>query len=485
MPVTSEPSACTSMTASPMESHDPADLPSELKIPLPTSSGSDQDGAVRNDEPNQRQDTSSVQKDNIQVDREDPTVEPEEDNHGETENAGVENPIDSDSATLEELAHLVQMEAFAKGRAVSTRKDLQKQRLSCGLDKRLSGTLSIAYGDMIDQYKTDDQAGFAGLYEACEQLKATCVVPNEDPLNHGMDKGDEYGPLSDVEGRTGIRRLPLHDQENILRFISSIRTEADFLADRISQLSSAELTALTSSYHPPGIDFSILQNHSHGKSQAFSRDSQMMKLSRRMDNINWFHNQDPFFALLHSVFDSSAKVGSSEYSRRIAIWSATCARTMVDGFNGSRPSSDEFVIASIDAFVDCREWALKPRVQVYIMDLLSKGAFLLDGRLRSSATFKEPEETQNAKIAVAEVDYFDKALFDLFDLLTVDGIERAVPQSALDFTRAILRRIEDPKLRLRAQQFIVIRWYFATFVSSVLTYPEVSHYSQRIGSVKC
>lgn len=90
--------------------------------------------------------------------------------------------------------------------------------------------------------------------------------------------------------------------------------------------------------------------------------------------------------------------------------------------------------------------------------------------------FTEPIEMHNAKAAIAEADFFESALTGLLELLTSDGSLQAVPESALVFSHAVLRKIEDPKLRLRAKRYIVCSWYFATFISSVLVYPEVSPY---------
>ena len=456
-----------------MDPPGPDDLPIELKIPLPTSSaGSDEDEEGRRDAAASAQASSQLHEGVIRTTPRNSIAEGREHILRRDEEPGQSpNPP---SMSLRELAQLAGLEAYQKRQTFSVHARLKRLRMSCGLDKRLISTFAIAYGDMIDQYKTDDQAGFAGLYEACEQLKSSCNAASRTLMDTGSDTEEARVLPNERDGRGSIETLPLEDRENIVTFLTRIRTEPDFLSERISHLPSAGLTALTSSYHPAGIDFSILQNHSHGKSQFFSKDSQMMKLSRRMDNIHWFHNQDPFFTLLYGVFDPSATPGSHEYWRRTDIWSAACAKTMVEGFNGSRPGSDELAIASLDAFANFQEWPLKPNLEVYLMSILVKGAFLVEPPASQPINFKEPMETHNAKAAIAETDFFEDALSDLFNLLTADDVQYAVPTSALTFAHAVLRRIEDPKLRLRAQHFIVIRWYFATFISSIANYPEVS-----------
>ena len=475
IPVTSDASAFTSVTASPMEGHDPEELPIELKIPLPPSN----DGSDEEMDTKPTVYTRALDPISVSVVRED--THPEErgvipkgplaDAKGGPPPADV--PVPS-PISLEELAHLVELERYQRSRTLSIQTDMDRLSLSCGLDRRLISTFSVAYGNLIDQYKTDDQAGFAGLYEACEQLKASCQTAGAAicPANPNTEQ-NALRP-EDLERRSCVLMLPPEDQGVILGFLNRIRTEPNFLSDRISSMSPSERTALTSSYHPAGIDFSVLPNHSHGKTQFYSRDSQMMKLSRRMDNLHRFHNQDPLFALLYGVFDSSSRPGSSEHSRRTDIWSTTCARNFTEGFMEGKPGSDELVIAALDAFANFQDWSLKPMIETYLMKILAGGSFFLDLQSSPAMTSNDPIEMHTAKAAIAEADFFDKALIDLFGLLTTGPRNQAVPETALIFIHAILRKIEDQKHRLRAKRFILCRWYFATFISSIVVYPEVS-----------
>ena len=458
-----------------MEAQGPEDLPIELKIPLPPSLG-DSDEEVDNEA---RAQTGGLDPTSAPLHNEDghpghTDVIPEEplaDPIGRSPPAEAHLPS---PISLEELARLVELERCQRSRTSSIEADLDNLSLSCGLDRRLISTLSIAYGNLIDQYKTDDQAGFGGLYEACEQLRASCDTARATFSPADLDPQKNALSRVDLESRSSFQMLPIDDQRIIMAFLTRIRTEPDFLSDRISSMSPSELTALTSSYHPAGIDFSVLPNHSHGKTQFYSRDSQMMKLSRRMDNLQRFHNQDPLFALLYGVFDSSSRPGSPEHFRRTDIWSTICARNFTEGFNNEgKPGSDELAIAALDAFANFQDWGMKPKIETYLMKTLAEGSFLLDPDGQAT-TFNDPIELHNARAAIAEAGFFDKALTDLLGLLTTEPRNQAVPETALAFVHAILCKIEDRRLRLWAKHFIVCRWYFATFISSIVVYPEVS-----------
>lgn len=474
MPVTSDASAFTSVTASPIEVQDSEELPIELKIPLPLSNvDSDEEADTENKVQAGALDPKHAPADREEGHPEDMDLIPE---GPLADTKGGSSPAEAPAPpliSLEELAHLAEQDRYQKSRTLSIEADMDRLSLSCGLDRRLISTFSVAYGNLIDQYKTDDQAGFAGLYEACEQLKISCDTTGATINPPDLDIQMDALRPEDSERWSCVQMLPSDDQEVIIAFLTRIRTEPTFLSDRISGMFPSELTALTSSYHPAGIDFSVLPNHSHGKTQFYSKDSQMMKLSRRMDNLHRFHNQDPLFALLYGVFDSSSKPGSSEHFRRTDIWSTICARNFIEGFAEAKPGSDELVIATLDAFANFQDWSMKPKIETYLMKILAEGSFLLDPEASQAMTSNDPIELQNAKAAVAEADFFDQALTDLFGVLTTEPQHQAVPETALIFVHAILRKIEDRKLRLRAKHFLVCRWYFATFISSVVVYPEV------------
>ena len=469
----------TSLTASPIEPHDSKNLPVEVNIPLaPPTSGFDQ-GLSPRGIISQDHDPHIAQpaKENAEITGPPDTVQ-EDINLDTPSNGRNEEEPETTSISLGELRGLVQQDQYEKRRAICLGADAERLALSNGLSRRLKDTTSIAYGNMIDQYKGDDQAGFTGLFEAAERLMSHCKSMDRDnAAKDGLDvAGSHSDPISADDARSPLYELPLEDQDSVLFFLNKVRTDLDYLADLVSSLPSPELTALTSCYHPAGVELSVLPNHSHGRTQAYSRDSQMMKLSRRMDSIDRFHNQDPYYTLLYGVFDSSSPLGSMEYSRKTEVWARTCAKIMTEGKVGS----EEFAIATIDSFVDTNKWAMKPDMELYLLNVLAEGCFLLDppsGPSLESSDFMEPDRAGHA-IAVAE--FFDKHTRKLLSMLTVGSNVEAIPAGVLNFIHAILHEIKDGQMKELAKKFIVSRWYFASFLSSILVYPEASYFETRL-----
>ena len=480
LPFPSDASTFTSVTASPMDPHDPDRGSMEFESQSHISKSMSENHL--NAKSVAQQDTQKPEMD-ICCTEENEDHNPHRKIPSDTEIRAYDSftklsepwppPPRSLPLGLDELAQLVIESRYQSRRALTASLLAKNLALAQGLNKRLSKTLWIAYGNLIDQYKIDDQAGFGGLYEASDRLTSLChQAQNRSSRDANQEEPKSEKTSIQAYGTPWIQNMRTDEKESVLAFLTKIRTEEGYLAERFCSLTPTQLTALTASYHPAGIDLSILANHSYGATSVYSQDSQMMKLSRRMDNIQRFHVQDPFFILMYSIFDISAEAGSYEYSRRNAVWSSACASVI----QNSKTRSDEFIIAATDAFRGFEDWKMKSQLEAYLMDLLDKGSFLLES---PAATPLETDRSQseNAEHAAQEAGFFDNALKDLFSLLASDLKNHFLPRPVLDFIRSTLQKIADRGLQLKAKIFFVTRWYFASLLSSILVYPEVSCFS--------
>lgn len=470
LPVPPETPTTSARTAhcSPLSPIGP-ELPMELRIPLPPSKTSSEDG-----------------RDDFGADdylRSFGSIEAEESLHEGSSyilgQVSKDEGIDHDrklgnayvrDVSLDELAQLVELERYEGQQSISLQNNLHRLYLSTGLKRRLSRIASLTYRRMVGLYKAVDQAGFVGIHQAYENLSTEChaakFVPQVGSWNH---RGENLAARLWVAPTTSwIQQLPLTVSEDILRFLVNIRTNDGFLSGCISGMSYTELTALTSSYQPVALVGSVLQNHSHVKPRVDGYGSRGGNLIPGLDALRTFHKNDPYHLLLYGVFDDSAEPRSQEYRLRSDTWSTTCARVLMDGKRGS----DEFAITTLDAFAGLQSWTQVPQLEAFLMETLSQGAFLLDPP--QPTDFKQPVEIRNAQAVIAASHFFDKALKRLFQLLVDEPLEAAVPQSALDFAHATLRKIMDPRVRLKAKTFIVSKWYFQCLLSNILVYPEVS-----------
>ena len=454
------------------------DLPIELRIPLPASStcsGDEQDhsGLVETD-PHMAEGAAVINE--VQESQEVPiqlTETPQDGNLDKdiSGTPGVELP----AISLDELAQLIRLERYKSGHAVSVQNSLSRAVLSCGLNRRLIRSMALAYAFMVDKFKAEDQASFAGFFGACEHLVEGC-----DKLGRSTPTGPRFwhddSTYVDPQGgppSSWLQDLAPTQQGDILNFITKLRTDPNFLPDRISILSSAELNALSYPYQSTAPVESVLVNQSRGKARDHDKTRRQGMDSSSLDALREFHHKDPMFALLYDIFDDSSQPGSSEYLRRIDIWSTTCARTTTLGKRGS----DEFLTVTLNSFASLQEWPLKHKLELFLIRILQEGAFLLDSSTNELMDFIQPLEIRKANAAIAGSNFFDKALKDLFTLLTEGSARDSIPGSVLDFARIFLNKIKDPRIRLRAKNFIAAKWYFSSFLSNILVHPEVSPFS--------
>lgn len=448
------------------------EVPIELQIPLPTSRSCSDDGR---DDQNKTETDDTVERPKpldveTGLEREALPELPEIPNEKPTgEDTLEKNSRGGPPASLDALARLVELERFEALRWVSGWNNLNQLSSIFGLDRRLLRISSLAYRNMMDCFKMNDQAGFAASYQAYETLSLEChtsrVPEVHDPPESIAKAATEAW---ECPQNSWLGKMPSDVQQDILGFLVNLRTEPDFFAERISSLSASELTALTSSYQRVAFADSVFQNRSQSKVRSFGKDSRSGSIASGPDTSHGLHICDPYHVLLYCVFDDSSKPQSDEYRLRSEAWSTACARVLSEGRRGS----DELALTTLDAFARLQKSTFKPRLELFLMKLLHDGAFLLDSP--QAADFTQPVEMHNAQAAVAISRFFDQALEELFQLLLDEPSRPGIPKNALDFARAILTKINDLRTRLKAKAFIVSRWFFQSFLSNIIVYPEVN-----------
>ena len=453
---------------------DTMDVPIELRIPLPASStcsGDEEDyqgqGETDHQQPENAPAAHEVQRAHDMSGHSGRELQDGTVSKGLSEATTAGLP----AISLDELAQLIRLERYQFRHTLSSQNYLSRLMLSCGLSRRLIRTTAAAYVDMLNQFKVDNQAGFAALLGACEQLFEGCdrtrlCIP-ADVGFRGEDSSTTHVHGSPI---SWLQDLPQAQQDDILGFVSKIRTDPNFLPDRISSLSSAELVALSSPYQFASVVDSVLQNQSYGNVRGYDKARRLGPNSSALESLRGFHHKDVLFALFYDVFDDSSSPGSSEYIRRIDVWSATCTRITALGKRGS----DEFLNFVLDSFAGLQEWPLRPKLELFLLRILQEGAFLLESSTDQPMDFKQPIEIRKAKAAIAGSNFFDQALKDLFKMLTEVPARDSIPGGVLDFSRSFLDKIKDPRIRQRAKNIIAVKWYFSSFLSNVLVYPEVS-----------
>lgn len=454
----------TSVTVSPMDPPRSPDIPIELKIPLPLSStcSEDGDGATRAEELQQEGQSDSEKGPHEEA-------RPVSPNTMVNGLGGVEAhtpPANTPSVSLDDLARLVERDFHAGRSAESVQTNLEELFLSSALARRLLHSSSLAYRSMVDRFRNNDHGGFAASYKACEDLVDECVRQEHLRQAHVPCIGDNGLGLEalDSQPQPWIQKLSAAHQDDILLFLSKIRTDRNFLSDCISRLPLSEITALTSSHQFSRSSDSVFQNPLGSQIRNDEKDLRGGLATPAVVALQEFHKNDSLFALLQGVFDGSSK---HERLLRADVLSTACARILAEGKHGS----EDLLMTMLEAFSSFQDWKLKPKMEMYLMKLLNNGAFLVDPP--QPTDFKQPVEIRKAQAVIAGSNFFDNSLRELYQLLADDQCQIGVPEDALEFSHALLSKIQDPRIRLRTKTLIATRWYFSSFISNVIVYPEV------------
>jgi len=369
------------------------------------------------------------------------------------------------STSLAELSHLLHLRADQKKRLLQLQNRLRKGLVSVALFARLKNCNDLALRSLVDSFRSDDKKGFASLHNAVQDVRRSC----EETWRHAeLDLGMSPKEVHETRVATGqdptfMHQLPTWIQEELLGFLSKIRTHPDFLASRIASLSSSELASLTIFHQALDTVDSVMPGQPRGRQLGHRSNRNSAFLPTPVERLLSFQRHDPLSALLHTCF------AASEDLQRLRIWSATCARVITEGKSGS----EQLVCSVFNAWAAMTEWPFKTNLELYLLQMLQESAPLIEAVSEPQSGAKGPTDLRNTKDAIALEDFFDMAVRRLFKILDDEKFGSPIPPGVFKLGQAILDKVQDPKKQRAAETFIVSRWFFSTFLSNAIICPEV------------
>lgn len=392
---------------------------------------------------------------------------------------------DSDTTTLEELAHLVRLSKYQERKRANTRIRLQRSLISAALSARLTRCSEIAHRNLVDCFRTEDKKTFASLYNAIHDVRKSCdelrrftlLEPEMGSLNASAFQSSEdlAGVNTTVADPGSPRSLSpfLNDisasaREVFLNFLVQIRTNPDFLAARLCSMSTAELTALTSFHQGLEPIESVLPGQTARTSASRAHNGASGRNSHGPNPVGRllsFQRHDPLSALIYTCFANSAGPDSSEDRRRTQIWGSACSRLISE----SKPGLEPLLVAIFNAWASMRDWSGKSNMEWYLMKILEDGAFLLDRAEDQQGTRFHISGWAREGNAAAE-DFYQRAVTDLFAAID-DEENTGIPEGFLELGNEIIRRLE-PRLADSTRTFLICKWLFQNFFLGAIIHPE-------------
>lgn len=462
-----------------------SDLPDALTIPLPPSLagsvyGDDSELSVAAEtlgKPEIPSAPANAEKVFVEDKETNPSTKESEDRRPRTlPSAGRVTPIeqtagpaDTGVTSLDRLVHMLRDDAYQTRRFEALQAHVQDLMLYCHTAGNLIPRQSHLFRSMVNCLKTDNSTAFALLYTQAVQLRESNTFPDKLMRNYSSINS----PLTPFPGThlSWLHTLSPDIQQGIMNMLCMIRSSPEYLARRLANLSTSQLSNLAQPHRQSAVLESVLRNPGAGSPFPgklrinLAKAGEDSKLPTDLDVQN-----GPLFVLLHYVFQDKSPSDVLERSRRCDVWSTTCAHLIEEG----KADPDDFCMAILDVFATLSPWSTGPQLETFLKGLVQSGAFILEPPGDQQVDFTKSEETLELSKKTTITEYFDNALKSLTQLLTSGPSQEIMPESSLHLIHAILRKVVNLEKRKKAQNFFV-RWYCTSFVSNALICPEVGY----------
>ena len=467
------------------------DLAEGLKIPLPPSSACSENGHESPSGMDQKSAHRGLDNPQSLIDqgmKAENTIYPVLDTSGEAGSIAPDGNTgcqDDRHATgphifgplpLEDLVQAIRREYYEEDCLQSVQLQVHELMYTCTLLKHSLLMQSQLYRLMIDQYNLENKESFDVLFKKSLKVQRwPKTLERPQPRAEGYLGKNVQSLVNDDRTHSWIDKLSFENRQTVTSLLREIRTDPSFLSSRLATLSNIQLGALARSDQPrPSTRDSVFQSQSN-RMDALTGDwktQHRVPGSRAGDLAGKNIQETPLSLLLNTVFDQGPEPSWWERQRRFDTWSSACAQIISDGKYGS----DELVILVLDEIANSEPWPLALNLESYLMDLIQDGAFLLDTPTSQHVDFTQHQESSSAQAAIEISRFFESALLTFVRIINSEPSQAGMSSSMLDFIRAVLHKVRDPKKRIEVRNFIVSRWYCGSFLPAMLIWPEVCAY---------
>ena len=344
---------------------------------------------------------------------------------------------------------------------------LQATKASVGISSRLTRIGAVAQRGLVECLKNDDKINFVSLCNTLCDVQESCDAISRRQL-HRQDPLDDLALSADFESDRSpdfFHQLSTQSRTDLLEILQLARSDSQFLFERLCTLSPAQLASLTASASVLDATEPVFPTfRSHGLS-SFSKRNASTSMPHK-DYVFAFERTDPLSALLFNIFAAPVDSDAPEARLRLDVWSSVLAKLITYGDSKYYP----LVGHILSSWAMCSSWKAKSKFELYLMDILQSGAFLLEHIDTPAGLSLDHGALDPLRTDVAE-EFFASAVSSLFNLL--DDPEAGFPNAVMGLGCAIFGKLGDSGKCGRFLEFFFVQWFFSKFLQSALTYPEV------------
>ncbi|PWY79573.1 hypothetical protein BO70DRAFT_397056 [Aspergillus heteromorphus CBS 117.55] len=377
-------------------------------------------------------------------------------------------PTEQPQVSFEELAVRYRQNQHKQTSRKRLENRLHALKVSMGVSARLLRVGSVVQRGLVDRLKHDDKVNFIALYHTMADLQESCDSAFRRHF-HRQDPLEEWSPIRESavdHSPDFFLQLSPQSRTDLVEILHLVRTDPQFILDRLYSLAPAQLAALVSSAGPSG-DPSDISFHSASRSRNPSSFSKRVSASTLpfKDRVLAFERTDALSILLFNVYASPLDSDAPEAQLRLDVWSSVCAKLITDGGSRYYPLIGQI----LGSWATGSDWKAKPKFELYLMDILQTGAFLLEHLDTPPGVSFDADPPDPLKTDVAE-EFFASAVDALFQLL--DDPDGGFPHAVMQLGCAILQKLDHQDGRDRFLEFLFVQWFFSKFLYGALTYPE-------------
>lgn len=366
--------------------------------------------------------------------------------------------------SLGELAKLLRSEIYQSRRSACLQASLHRIQVAAGKTSRLLSIARSAQQTLAECIRSEDKQSFTNLYSVFQAAAADCTGPAYIEVE---DQPSDLHEEPACPPESFMDALPQTQRSALLDFLSQIRGQRGYLADRLSVLSRTDLLSLLP-------DRSVLRSSDSVFDSSVRSTSRVSRnlgyvVDSQTDLLTSFDSASPLEALVNATrrLDRSPQHDSTASD----IWAMACGKLVSDQKRGM----EKIVPALIDIWAASSPWPGSRRLECWIGHTLQDGAFILDQPSNQSFRVRiqgrqDPKAEDDAR---AEA-FFHRAVYSLLELLADEADASAIPDGALSFCRRTFSHIDSHGQRDAFCNFVLTRWLFNSFLVDAVTLPEVS-----------
>lgn len=362
-----------------------------------------------------------------------------------------------------ELARLLRVDRYQKHRSRHSKDFVHCLQVAAVKTERLLAISHAVRRTLADCIRSEDKHSFVSLFTSFQD-----ACKDRTRLTSSLDS-----PLaaSDVPRRvpppTVLANLSSSSRAALLSFLARLKYDGAFIANQIASLSQKELLAILPD---PGISRATdsVFGHSHRTSSRGVRPLGFV-VDRLVDDLVASSARYPLELLVRSVNCTSLPHSGSN-ANAIDVWATVCARLISE----QRPGNEKVLTTLIDMWSANTPWLGKEILQLWLLETLRKGHFLLDQPVRQSFRLRAQAQQEVVADETGRTEaFYADSVAALLDLFGADASLGMIPDGAMSLCRAIFRKLQPHASHQRGfPSFVATKWLFLSFLPNLLVLPE-------------